>query len=349
MNSPYEGLPESRYWRSGVSQKHPFDIQALYRKKFEITATDRIATAGSCFAQHISRHLRARGFSVIDAEPAPAGLDSAQAQAHGYGLYSARYGNIYTTRQLIQLAREALGQFTPANAVWEKEGRFFDALRPSVEPKGLRGAAHVALQRKQHVAKVLEVMQTANICIFTLGLTETWLDRASGTCYPTAPGTIAGSYDPATTVFHNLTFGEVMEDFLAFRDLMRGINPGVRFLLTVSPVPLTATAAEDHVLVATTYSKSVLRAVAGELHQHYDDVDYFPSYEIIAAPPSRAFFYEPNLRSVNNGGVSHVMRSFFAEHGSAGASPGRTAKAAPDGGEGDDVVCEEALLEAFAR
>ena len=46
MNSPYEGLPESRYWRSGVSQKHPFDIDALYRKKFDIAAGDRIATVG---------------------------------------------------------------------------------------------------------------------------------------------------------------------------------------------------------------------------------------------------------------------------------------------------------------
>lgn len=349
MNSPYEGLPDSRYWRSGVSQKHPFDIAGLYRKKFDIAPGDRIATAGSCFAQHISRHLRARGFSVIDAEPAPPGLEAGQAQAHGYGLYSARYGNIYTTRQLIQLAREALGQFSPADAVWEKEGRFYDALRPSVEPKGLRSAAHVALQRKQHLAKVLEVMQAANLFIFTLGLTETWLDRESGTCYPTAPGTIAGSHDPARTVFHNLSFGEVMEDFLAFRDILRGINPDIRFLLTVSPVPLTATATEDHVLVATTHSKSVLRAVAGELAQRHADIDYFPSYEIIAAPPTRAFFYEPNLRSVNNGGVAHVMRHFFAEHGTAGTAAARPEGAAPDGGEGDDVVCEEALLDAFAR
>ena len=349
MRSPYQDLPPSRYWRSGVSQAHVLDIPDLYVKKFAIGPADRIATAGSCVAQHISRNMRARGFSVIDAEPAPEGLDEATAQAHGYGQYSARYGNVYTSRQLIQLAREALGQFTPANAVWEKDGRFYDALRPSVEPDGLRSAAHVALHRRQHLARVAEVLRSASVFVFTLGLTETWIDRASGTVYPTAPGTIAGSHDPAVTAFHNLTTAEVLEDMLAFRDLMRGINPAIRFLLTVSPVPLTATAASDHVLVATTYSKSVLRAVAGELQQRFDDVDYFPSYEIIASPPARGFFYDPNLRTVNKAGVAHVMRTFFAAHGT-GASPptGPTQKPAEEAEE-DAVVCEEALLEAFAR
>ncbi|WP_428660504.1 GSCFA domain-containing protein [Reyranella sp.] len=50
-------------------------------------------------------------------------------------------------------------------------------------------------------------------------------------------------------------------------------RPGVRFLLTVSPVPLKASASQNHVLAATTYSKSVLRAVAGQLADTYDDVD----------------------------------------------------------------------------
>ena len=40
-------------------------------------------------------------------------------------------------------------------------------------------------------------------------------------------------------------------------------TPKLRILLTVSPVPLTATAGDDHVLLATTYSKSVLRAGRG--------------------------------------------------------------------------------------
>ncbi|RMH43080.1 MAG: GSCFA family protein, partial [Alphaproteobacteria bacterium] len=124
-----------------------------------------------------------------------------------------------------------------------------------------------------------------------------------------------------------------------------------RYLVTVSPVPLTATASGQHVQVATTHSKSVLRAVCGELAQNLRAVDYFPSYEIITAPATRGIFYAPNLRSVTPAGVETVMRTFFAAHDPGGKAPGRApdADARPATGGENDVVCEEALLEAFAK
>ena len=57
-------------------------------------------------------------------------------------------------------------------------------------------------------------------------------------------------------------------------------------------------------LVATTQSKSVLRAVAGSLQDQFRFVDYFPSYEIITAPPFQGKFYEKNQRSVTPEGVN---------------------------------------------
>ena len=156
-----------------------------------------------------------------------------------------------------------------------------------------------------------------NVFVFTFGLTEAWVSRETGRVYPTAPGTIAGEYDPERFEFRNFGFNDVHDDFVAFRELVLGRNPGVRFLVTVSPVPLTATATQDHVLVATTYSKSVLRAVAGALAAEFPDVDYVPSYEVIATPWSKGAYYESNLRTVRKVGVSAVMRIFFAEHGVA--------------------------------
>jgi hypothetical protein len=360
VHSPYQDLPPRAFWRTGVSEQHPLRITDLYRRKFEIRAEDRIVTAGSCFAQHIARKFKTFGYAVVDAEPAPPGLGETTARDFGYGIYSARYGNIYTTRQLLQLAREAFGQHQPHNIAWEKGGRFYDALRPSVEPEGLASVEAVLAHRRSHLAAVKAMLASMNLFVFTFGLTEAWIDRRDGTVYPTAPGTIAGSFDPALYEFKNFTFSEVMDDFLQFRELVLALNPGVRFLVTVSPVPLTATAANEHVLAATTYSKSVLRAVAGELAQRFEDVDYFPSYEIIASPFSRGFFYESNLRSVDSAGVENVMRIFFDAHRGvttpAAAAPpsdqraarraARVARAAKARAK-DDVVCEEALTEAF--
>ena len=365
--SPYSDLPKNRFWRSGVAEEHPSSVRDLYKRKFEIDRTTRVITAGSCFAQHIGKRLKGRGFKVLDYEPAPPGVSPETAQRFGFDIYSARYGNIYLVRQLVQLAREAVGQWKPTDAIWSRDGRYFDALRPNVEPEGLDSIEEAAAHRAQHLIAVRRLLGDGDLLVFTLGLTEGWVHRESGTVYPTAPGTIAGSYDPNIHVFKNFTFSEILEDFLEFRALVRSVNPAARFLLTVSPVPLTATASGDHVLVATTYSKAVLRAVAGQLSSQLDDVDYFPSFEIISSPWSRGFFYESNLRSVSPAGVDAVMRIFFAEHDPEGArvepsSPvdealqrreariqQRRAMRRREGRNRDDVVCEEAMLEAFSK
>lgn len=352
MHSPYSGLPSNRFWKSLVSQPRQAAIADLYTKRFEISRTHKIATAGSCFAQHIGRNLRKKGFNVIDAEPPEHGLSPDIAARFGYGLFSARYGNVYTARQLHQLAREAFGDFSPANLVWQRGDRFFDALRPSVEPDGLGTADRVTLHRQRHLSKVSSVFSQADIFVFTLGLTEAWIDRQSGTVYPTAPGTIAGDFDPDTYEFRNFSFADVLGDFVAFRELIKSRNPNVKFLLTVSPVPLAATASDRNVLVANTYSKSVLRAVAGELFTMFDDVDYFPSYEIIATSYTKGMYFESDMRSVSETGVKTVMHAFFRAHGGLqdAAQPVKPARAksAEVSPKAGDVVCEDVLLEAFA-
>ncbi len=315
MKSPYTGLEPNRFWRTGVSEAHPLTVADLYRKKFAITASDRIATAGSCFAQHVANHLRTNGFSVLDVEPSRAFLPPEMAKEFGYGIYSARYGNIYTVRQLLQLARDAnSGTVDPLN-IWTKGDRFYDALRPSIEPTGFDSPQEAMVLREQHLDKVKRLFRRMNVFIFTLGLTEAWVDKRTDRVFPTAPGTIAGDFDPSIYEFKNFTYDEIRADFVEFLDLVRARNPDLRVILTVSPVPLTATATDNHVLVATTYSKSVLRSVAGSLADAYPDVDYFPSYEMIASPWSKGFFYEANMRAVNPGGVAAVMRVFFEQHG----------------------------------
>lgn len=365
--SPYENREPKHFWRSAVSDSHPLTAAGLYTKKFDLRPSDDIATAGSCFAQHVANFLRKNGFSVIDAEPAPKLLSEDKAKAYGYGIYSARYGNIYTVRQLLQLALDAERGAVDARDVWTKDGRFFDALRPNVEPEGADTLDEVLELRRHHLANVKSLFETMDVFIFTLGLTEAWCAKDTGRVYPTAPGTIAGDYDPDRFVFKNFTYDEILADFESFFELVREINPKFRTILTVSPVPLTATATDDHVLLATTYSKSVLRAVAGKLSQDDRRIDYFPSYEMIASPWSKGFFYESNMRAVNLGGVAAVMRVFFEQHGNktvpAEDAPGdrrtrqrqrrraREADArapARESVDEEEAVCEDILLEAFA-
>jgi hypothetical protein len=188
-------------------------------------------------------------------------------------------------------------------------------------------------------------LATARCLIFTLGLTEAWENRDTGAVYPACPGTVRGTFDPERHAFRNFTFAEVYRDLAAAVELARAANPGLYILLTVSPVPLTATATGGHALTATTYSKSVLRAAAGQLALEHEYVDYFPSYEIITGAPFKSVFFEPNLRTVTPEGVAFVMRQFFGAFARRPAEPQPGPGAGPD--QGEDVWCDDAVLDYY--
>ena len=343
--NPYDSLPNSSFWKSAVVQSDPTRLDSIYRPKFKITDKDKIATAGSCFAQHITRELRQRGCQIIDREKAPPGLTASLHSRFGYGLYSCRHGNIYTTRQLVQLATEVVEQQIKVDCVWVRDGAFFDAFRPSIEPSGWPTPEDVVSARAFHLKNVAKVLRRMDVFIFTLGLTEGWALTSNGQVYPTAPGTLCGTYDPGKYQFFNLDTRDIYDDIRRFIDIVTSFrgNNEFKLVLTVSPVPLTATASAHHVLYSTMLSKATLRSAAGMLVKDFDNVDYFPSFELVTNPSLRSSGYEDNLRSVRRDTVDFVMRHFFDAH----ILGERTDRSLSSLVEPEDVICDEALLEDF--
>jgi hypothetical protein len=351
MANPYDTFPPPAFWRPAVGARNPLEISDLWSARLPISRADRFVTAGSCFAQHISRALAHNGFDWIDAEPGLLGQEALN-RKFGYGVFSFRTGNIYTAALLRQWVEWALGVRPQPDESWSAQGRFYDPFRPAIEPDGFASLAEMRAAREVTLAAIRAAIEQASIFVFTLGLTEAWENAETGVVYPMCPGTMAGDFDPARHRFRNYRHGEIMADMAAVLALARQRNPRLQFLLTVSPVPLTATASGAHVLVATTYSKSVLRGVAGDLCADHAFVDYFPSYEIITAPCFRGMFYLPNAREVSVKGVEFVMTHFFAGIGQQPAAepPVRPARPAePEEAGAEDVICEEAMLEAFGE
>ena len=348
--NPYSSLPRSAYWKTGVAQENPHAIEGIYSKKFVISSKEKIATAGSCFAQHISRHLKMNGYKVLEAEPPPPGLPDHLHTRYGYSMYSGRYGNIYTVKQLLQLTQEALGDYKPKDIIWEKDGKYFDALRPNLEPDGFPSKEEVNRQREYHINRNVEIFKQMDVFIFTLGLTEMWAHKKFGTVYPTAPGTIAGIFNDEIHEFKNADYDDIIQDYNAFEATLKKIRNGkeCKIILTVSPVPLTATASGKHVLSATSHSKAILRAVAGYLSETHSHIDYFPSYEIVNNPRLHSSSFEANLRSVRNESVEIVMKQFFNEHPPIIRTKEGKHKTT-NRKRTQEIQCEEALLEVFGR
>jgi hypothetical protein len=357
MAHPYTSLPDHCFWRRSISATAMDDVDPVVRGRFRIRRTDRVATAGSCFAQHIARHLALSGFNYFVTETLNPFFPEHCAREFNYGVFTARYGNIYTSRQFLQLLKRAYGLYTPVDDVWrDRDGRLIDPYRPQIQPGGFGSEREYFLDRAQHFAAVRRAVEQADIFVFTSGLTEVWINAEDGAAYPLCPGTAAGTYDPEKHRFVNLGMSQVLGDMREAFDFMRERNPRIRFIVTVSPVPLVATAEDRHVLVSTTWSKSVLRAVCGELEAEYDDVAYFPSYEIITGNFNRGAYYGPDSRDVTEAGVRHVMRLFMrhyaaVEEGDANplpAAPAAVPSAADVAREVDAIVraiCDEEALE----
>jgi hypothetical protein len=350
MGNPYDDLPTEAFWRPAVAARHPSAIAGLWKPKRAVGPAHKIATAGSCFAQHIGRALVQRQYQWIDGEPAPPGMITEDAKRFNYGVFSFRTGNIYTASLLKQWVAWALsGRRRPPDEIWQdfwlSGDRWFDPFRPAIEPNGFASREEALASRMATLRAIRKTILTANYFVFTMGLTESWRDAKSGLVFPMCPGTIAGTFDETRHTFVNERYETILADMNAAFSMMRTANPDIRFIVTVSPVPLTASASGEHVLTATTHSKSILRAVAGALKEDRDDTDYFPSYEIITGAPFRSMFFEPNLRSVAPDGVAFVMRHFFSAMGDRPVEAPQPERVRAAEEEDDDLICEEIVLQ----
>jgi hypothetical protein len=359
--NPYKNLPQKAFWKLAVSNNSMFDISELWEPKFNINKNDKVATFGSCFAQHIGKALKSRGFNWYISEQAPQDCNDSLATKYNYNIFTARTGNIYTTSLLKQWTEWALNIKTIPDEVWEKDGRYFDPFRPRIEPNGFESVAEVRMSQIQTLRAFKESIEKSSYFVFTLGLTESWFNTESGYEYPMCPGTVAGVFEESKHHFLNQQFEQIRSSLSVTMALMKELNPNIKFILTVSPVPLTATNAGKHVVVSTMASKSTLRAVADQLAVNCDDVDYFPSYEIINSPVFKGVFFEPNQRSVNPYGVNFVMDNFFkCLAGTFGKNELQSkvpqdkhlkgeCKKLPQNDDFIDPTCDEEILAAFAR
>lgn len=351
-NNPYESYPPAQFWNSAASSPDLALIDFDFGKKFSFTASDRFATSGSCFAQHFGRQLMARGGNVMFAETRHPMIP--ETYGHGYEVFSARYGNIYTTRQLLELLQQATGRRAPVfDFGLRADGRIVDMCRPRAVPAGFSSVEEAEADRRYHLLAVQALLQQLDVFVFTLGLTESWYHATGDYCYPVVPGAAAGVFAPEVHKFVNFSAGQIVADLHAIVDIIKAANPNAKILLTVSPVSLVATAEPRSAVVSTVASKSILRAAVDEVSRQLACVDYFPSYEIITSPISRGRFWERNCRDVSADGVNTVMdiffRSRFATQGVIAAAPGPAVQRDVDA-EIEKLLnaeCDEMLLDRF--
>jgi GSCFA family protein len=279
--------------------------------KFKFQSQDKFYAIGSCFARGLEWALAKNKIAVESAAPEFARLKAA---AKAKGSTGLGFINKYNTFSILNELRWALdpGAVFPVESIAQvTEHTWFDPhTNPALELTGFEET----LERRWLMQRVTQRIMNCRAVIITLGLVEVWRDLEAdvylnSTPVPRLLQTQADRYE-----FHLTSFAENWTNLEAIHALLsRRGHPDLRIVVTVSPVPLMTTFSTLDVVVANTYAKSLLRALAQEWTAAHDNVDYFPSYEIVQNS-DRAAVWEADLRHVKGAGAEHIMELFLRNY-----------------------------------
>jgi GSCFA family len=277
--------------------------------KFKLRPQDKFYAIGSCFARGIEHMLVQRRIAVESVAPEFVNLQPVNKEVTGLG-----FTNKYNTFSILNELRWALDPeavFPIDSIVQVTESTWFDPhITPTLELAGLQET----LDRRAMMQTVSKRIANCRAVIITLGLVEVWRDCEVDLYTNSTPARSVLKTQPKRYEFHLTSFAQNWANLEAIHALLtRYCHPEVRIVITVSPVPLMATFSKMDVVVANTYGKSLLRAVAQEWAAAHVNVDYFPSYEIVQNS-NRAAVWERDLRHVTGAGVQHIMELFLRNY-----------------------------------
>jgi hypothetical protein len=147
------------------------------------------------------------------------------------------------------------------------------------------------------------------VVIITLGLNEVWWDAKSNRYLNAAPSFFSVRREPQRYSLEIVDVEANVNALEEIRNRLLDLRPHAKIVITVSPVPLSETFSGKDVMVANTLSKATLRVAAEAFASNHNDVDYFPTFDMISMSP-RALAYEADCLHVTDQAVGQAVRQF---------------------------------------
>jgi len=273
-----------RGWRKLNQNGEPIEIP----RTPIVGSNDKILALGSCFAHEVRDYLKRRGYDVLNHETDP------EPQLIWYNTFSI----LYEFQRLTREFHQGQDDFWSTGRGWQDPYRRF-VFGSTIES--------VRARTSQIDSQMSAWIQTADVVIVTLGLTEVWF-QPNGKAICAFPGYGGGGGD--NCIFSQTDYGENLHNMLRICEIINMFNRNAKVIVTVSPVPLGSTFTTQDSLVANCDSKSILRAVAGHLARR-GNAYYFPSYELVLQM-GRDNAFQQDGRHVRSDAVARVMQTFEA-------------------------------------
>ena len=284
-------------------------FQPAIMPRFKMKREDKLFAIGSCFARGIENALMGQKMEVLSAAPEFASLPTANKEVTGLG-FTNKY-NTFSIYNELRWALDPAAEF-PCHSIAKVDDEL--CCDPHTNPTLQLAGFEETLRRRGMIQMVTRRVAQCRVVIITLGLAEAWRDKSADTFINATPMPELFARYPDRYEFHVTSFSQNLANLESVHRLLSQFgHRDVQFVVTVSPVPLMATFSTEDVVIANTYSKSLLRTAAQEWAAAHQNVHYFPSYEIVQNS-KRAITWEEDLRHVQGKVVQHIMRIFLENY-----------------------------------
>ena len=241
---------------------------------------DSILTTGSCFADQFGRWLETNKFDVL------------------INPYGTNYNPISIHKTLIDSTTLALDDrlSVALRGIWHHFD--YHSQWSSHQKEDLTAS----IKKIQH--QVNQYMKKMDVLIITYG--TAWIYQ-----HKTQNSIVSNCHKVPATEFEKrlLTVEEIMDSFKQLYDVVKAIRPDIRIIVTVSPV--------RHIkdtLVLNSVSKATLRLACHHLSNRYEEVDYFPSYEIMMDDLRDYRFYDRDKIHPSEEAIDYISHKFSDQY-----------------------------------
>ena len=157
----------------------------------------------------------------------------------------------------------------------------------------------------------LRIIKDSDVFILTLGVAPAFFDRVTGDFVLPRPGALNSRVLAEKYLSRTTTVKENVDNVLYLIDFVRSISPGIKIVVTVSPVPLLASFEFESAVHADCLSKSTMRLVAHEVvnNSNIENIMYWPSFEVFRWAGSNASTYY----AADDGAAWHVSEEKVAD------------------------------------
>ena len=242
---------------------------------FKLGYADKILMLGSCFTENIGQKLSAAKMNVV---------------VNPTGILFNPESIAETIDKAIEGSPVCENDVFEHNGLWSNlmfHGRFSS---PDKQDALQRMNVGINLAHKQ--------LMEAGVLILTFGTAYIYRNKADGRVVANCHKLPANNFERQMLNVHDITdrYTELFERLLA-------INPKLQIILTVSPVRHLRDGAHDNQL-----SKSTLLLAADQLVQHFGNVHYFPSYEIMMDDLRDYRFYANDMVHPSDMAVDYIWQ-----------------------------------------